>query len=63
MGGQRNAPAALPSEKTRNPLYRRLGGPQRRSGLMRNISSPTGCRSPDRPARSECYFDVSRLMQ
>jgi len=27
MGGQRHAPAALPSGKTRYLLYRRLGGP------------------------------------
>jgi hypothetical protein len=31
-GGQRLAPAALPQGKTRYPLYRRLGGPQGRSG-------------------------------
>ena len=33
--GQRHAPAALPPGKTRYPLYRRLGGPQRRSGWVR----------------------------
>ena len=32
VGGQRHAPAALPPGKTRYPLYRRLGGPQGRSG-------------------------------
>jgi hypothetical protein len=32
MGGQRHAPAASPPGKTRLPLYRRLGGPQGRSG-------------------------------
>ena len=42
----------LPPEKTRYPLYRRLGGPQGRSGQARKISPPTGIRSPDRPARS-----------
>ena len=31
MGGQRQAPAALPPGETRYPLYRRLGGP--RAGL------------------------------
>ena len=37
-------------EKTRYPLYRRLGGPQGRSGRERKISPPppTGIRSPDR---------------
>ena len=42
MGGQRHASAALPPEKTRYPLYRRLGGSQGRSGRMRKISSPPG---------------------
>ena len=41
MGGQRHAPAALPPEKTRYPLYRRLGGPQGRSGQVRKISPPS----------------------
>jgi hypothetical protein len=42
VGGQRHAPAALPPGKTRYPLYRRLGGPQGRSGQVRKISPPTG---------------------
>jgi hypothetical protein len=37
VGGQRHAPAALPPEKTRYPLYRKLGGPQGRSGRVRKI--------------------------
>ena len=41
-GDQHHAPAALPPGKTRYPLYRRLGGPQGRSGRVRKISSPTG---------------------
>jgi len=32
----------LPPGKTRFPLYRRLGGPQSRSGQLRKISSPPG---------------------
>ena len=39
VGGQ-HAPAALPPGKTRYPLYRRLGGPQGRSGQVRKISLP-----------------------
>ena len=39
VGGQRHAPAALPSAKTRYPLYRRLGGPQGRFGRVRQVSS------------------------
>jgi len=40
VGGQRHAPAALPPGKIRYPLYRRLSGPQGRSGRVRNISPP-----------------------
>jgi hypothetical protein len=37
VGGQRHAPAVLPPGQTRYPLYRRLGGPQGRSGRVRKI--------------------------
>jgi hypothetical protein len=40
VGGQRQAPAALPPGKTRYPLYR--GGPQGQSGWVRKILPPTG---------------------
>jgi len=42
VGGQRHAPAVLLPGKTRYPLYKRLGGPQTRSGRVRKISSPPG---------------------
>ena len=42
MRGQRHVPDALPPGKTRYPLYRRLGGPQARSGWVRKISPPPG---------------------
>jgi len=42
VGGQRHASVALLPGKTRHPLYRRLGGPQGRSGRVRNISPPQG---------------------
>jgi hypothetical protein len=42
MGGQRHAPAILPPGKIRYPLYRRLGGPQGRSGRVLKISPPPG---------------------
>jgi hypothetical protein len=42
VGGQRHAPAALSPGKTRCPLYRRMGGPQGRSGRVRKISPPPG---------------------
>jgi hypothetical protein len=45
-----------PWKETRYPLYRRLGGPQGRSGRLWKISPPTGIRSPDRPACSESLY-------
>jgi hypothetical protein len=42
VGGQRHAPADLPLAKTLYPLYRRLGGPYGRSGLVRKISPLPG---------------------
>ena len=59
VGGERHAPTALPPGKTRFLLYRRLGGPLGRPGRVRNISPPTGIRSPDRPARSETVYWLS----
>jgi hypothetical protein len=42
-GGEWSAPAVLcPPGKTRYLLYRRLGGPQGRSGQVQKISSPPG---------------------
>jgi len=53
MGGQRHAPGALPPGKTRYALYRRLGGPQGRSGQERKISPPPGFDLPTvQPAAS-----------
>ena len=40
VGGQHHALAALPPGNTRYPLYRRLGGPQGRSGRVRKTSPP-----------------------
>ena len=59
VGGQHHVPAALPPGKTRYALYRRLGRPQGRSGLVRKISPHTGIRSPDRPVRSESLYRLS----
>ena len=62
VGCQRHATAALPRGKTWCPFYRRLGGPQGLYGPVRIISpppSPTGIRSPDRPARSESLYRLS----
>jgi len=59
VGGQHHAPAALPAGKNRYPLYRRLGWPQDRSRQVKKISSPTGFRLQDRPARSESLYWLS----
>jgi hypothetical protein len=40
VGCKRHAPAALPPGMTRYPLYRRLDGPQGRSGRVLKISPP-----------------------
>ena len=42
LGGQHHAPVLLPPGKTRYPLYRRLGGPQGRSGRVWKISPSPG---------------------
>jgi hypothetical protein len=52
-------PGRFTPGKTRYPLYRRLGGPQGRSGRVQKISPPTEIRSPDRPARSESLYRLS----
>ena len=48
----------LPPWKNRYPFYRRLGGPQGRSGRAENLV-PTGIRSQDRPARSSVVYRLS----
>jgi len=49
----------IQEKDTRYPLYRRLGGPQGRSGRVRKISPTTGIRSPNRPARNESLYRLS----
>ena len=56
MGGQRHASATIPSGITHYPFYRKLGGSQGRSGLVRRILPPTRIRSADRPACSVSLF-------
>jgi hypothetical protein len=56
LGGQRHPRAALPPGKTRYPLYRRLGGPQGRSGRVRKISPATGIRALYRQACAESLY-------
>jgi hypothetical protein len=42
VSGQRHTPSALPPGMTWYPLYKRLGGPQGRSGRLQKISPPPG---------------------
>ena len=42
VGIQHHTSATLPPRNTRYPLYRRLGGPQVRSGRVRKILPPPG---------------------
>jgi hypothetical protein len=57
VGGQRHAPAELPLEKTRYPLYRKLGGPHGRSGQVRKISPPPGLDPRNVQPVASCYTD------
>jgi len=57
VGGQRHASATLPPGKTRYTYYKRLRGPQGRSGRERKIL-PNWNRSPDCPACSESPYPL-----
>ena len=61
VGGQHHAPAALPPGKIRYPLYRRLGGPQGRSGRVRKILSPPGFDPRIIQSIASCYTDYTIL--
>jgi len=53
----------LPPRKTRYPFYRRLAGPQGRSGRAENLVPPWDS-IPDRQARSQSlyeYFSINLL--
>ena len=60
-GGVVNARARpiYPPGNTQYIFYRRLGGPQGRSGRVWKILTPTEIRSQDRPARSESLYRLS----
>ena len=61
VGGQHHDPAALPPGKIRYPLYRRLGGPQGRSGRVRKISPPPGFDPRTVQPVASCYTDSAIL--
>ena len=55
MGGQRNAPAALPPV----PIVQETGWAPALFWTGAENLVPTGIRSPDRPARSESLYQLS----
>jgi len=57
--GQRHDPAVLPSGKTGYPLFRKLGGPQGRSGLLRKIPLPPGFNPRNIQAVASSYADYA----
>jgi hypothetical protein len=59
MGGQGQAPAALPTVKTRYPLYRRLGKPQGRPVRVRKISPQLGFDPPTVQLVTSRYTDYA----
>ena len=61
--GQSHALAALPAGKTRYPLYRRLGGPQGRSGRERLIQAEIEAVQTDttRAASQSSWLAVSNI--
>jgi hypothetical protein len=48
-------PGLLSPEKTRYPLYRRLGGPQGQSGRARKMSCPAGFDPRTTQTAASCY--------
>jgi hypothetical protein len=56
MGGLGHAPAALTTGKRRVPLYRRLGGPQGRSGGVRKSRQHMNSIPGLLPPRRKLYF-------
>ena len=61
VGGHSHAPAALPRERPGTPLYRRLGGPQGRSGQVRKFLPPPGF-DPQTVQRVSILTELSRPM-
>jgi hypothetical protein len=63
VGGRHHAPATLPPGKTRYPLYRRLGGPQGRSGRVRKISPPSGFDPRTVQPTASCYTGPRLILE
>ena len=61
VAGQRHTPAALPPRNIRYPLYRRLDGPQGRSGRVRRMSPPHRDSIPGPPASRQSLYQLTYL--
>jgi len=61
VGGKGHATTALPLGKTPNSLYRRLGGPQGRSGQVQKISTPPGFDPQTVQPVASCYTNCAIL--
>ena len=59
VGVQRHAPTALPREKTRYPLYRRLGDPQGQCERVGKIWPPPGLDPQTVQPVAGCYTDYA----
>ena len=60
MGGQRHAPAALTPGKDPVPIVQEAGRAPGPVWKGAESLTPIGIRSPDRPARSESLYGLSR---
>jgi hypothetical protein len=60
VGDQRHPPAALPRGKDPVPILQEVGwAPRWVWTSAANLATPTGIRSPDRPARTESLYRLS----
>jgi hypothetical protein len=59
VGGQLNAPAALPRERDPVPIVSEVGWDPGTVWTGEENIAPTGIRSPDRPARIESLYRLS----
>jgi hypothetical protein len=59
VGGERQAPAALPPGKDPVPILQESGWVPGSVWMGAENLAPTGIRSPDRPARSKSLYQLS----
>jgi hypothetical protein len=61
VGGQRQAPAALPPGNDPVPIVQEAGWAPGPAWKGAENLAPTGIRSPDRPARSESLYRLRNI--